>query len=130
VRAALLWALLGVACQGDEDPAPPDGPADDTSAASDTGTSDTGADLCANAPVVTWENFGAGFVTQNCQACHAASAPERQGAPSDVVFDTEDDVLERSAGVLGRVVDRGDMPPQGGLTDDDRYLTEVWLTCR
>jgi len=136
--ATLLLLALAVGCQGGDDPATDDtsdDPTDSTDSATedtattDTSTTDTGADLCDDAPVVTWENFGAGFVTENCQACHASTSPERLGAPPDVVFDSEDDVFERVSGILRRVVDQGDMPPQGGISEDDRYLTEVWLSC-
>ena len=45
-------------------------------------TDDTAvADACADAPVVTYETFGAGFLLENCQSCHASTAPDRKGAP-------------------------------------------------
>ena len=67
-----------------------------------------GADACADAPVTTWDNFGAGFVTENCQACHASTAPDRHDAPPDVTFDTEDDALRWGDRILARVT--GDDP--------------------
>ncbi len=134
MRTATLLLALAAGCQEGDDPA-----TDHTSDSSDsttedtattaTGATDTGVDLCDDAPVVTWENFGAGFVTENCQACHASTAPDRLGAPPDVVFDDEDHVFEQASGVLSRVVDQGTMPPQGGISDDERYLTDVWLSC-
>jgi len=133
----LLWAsLLLVACGGDDGEAtttPPPGtettPLDST--ALDTGSlTDTGTvDPCAEVPITTWDNFGAGFITQNCQACHATDAPDRYGAPVEVVFDTEDDALAWAPRILSRVVDLADMPPQGGLTADDRELVTYWLQC-
>ena len=50
------------------------------------GATDT-ADPCAEAPVVTWETFGEGFLRENCQGCHASSVVDRAGAPVDVTFD-------------------------------------------
>jgi uncharacterized membrane protein len=116
----LLPALL-LGCTPDEETADP------PAATGDTGTADS---FCADAPVTTWDNFGAGFVTQHCQACHASSAPERNGAPTDVSFDTEDDVWMWADRILTRSAGEApDMPPQGGVDEDDRYLLEVWLTC-
>lgn len=89
---------------------------------------DTG--FCGTAPVVTYANFGEGFMTQNCQSCHASTASNRNGAPDQVVFDTLDDVLGQADRILARSVgDDATMPPSGGVSEDDRYLLEVWLTC-
>ena len=87
-------------------------------------------DACASVPVVTWDSFGKGFVTGSCQTCHASTSPNLHGAPEDVVFDTEADVLESAALVLE--VATGDaprMPPEGGVSEDDRARLEWWLTC-
>lgn len=108
-----MIALLLLACAG--------GPAE---------TGDTGAGACADAPVVTYDNFGKGFLTESCQSCHASTSPNRNGAPESVVFDTEADVAAHADTIL--LVATGDaprMPPEGGVSDDDRYLLEVWLTC-
>ncbi len=126
----LLLPLLLAACQGDDDDAP--STADPTAESADTAVVDTGtpADaVCADAPRITWENFGAGFVTEACQSCHASTTPNRQGAPASVTFDSEEEALALADRILARVVDAGDMPPQGGITSDDRYLVEVWLRC-
>jgi hypothetical protein len=86
--------------------------------------------ICEDAPVVTWDNFGAGFVKESCQPCHASTAAERHDAPDTVVFDTEHDVQLWSAQILDIATGESPtMPPQGGVSDDDRYLLEVWLTC-
>jgi len=88
---------------------------------------DTGP--CGQAPVLTWDNFGRGFVIENCQACHASTAPERQGAPEGVVFDTEEDAWRWSERILVRAARDADMPPQGGVDADDRRRLELWLGC-
>ena len=92
---------------------------------------DSGVDtgLCADAPITTWDNYGAGFVIQNCTSCHSATADNREGAPEGVDFDSVEEVWDQADRVLARVVTDATMPPQGGLTEDDRYRVEVWLTC-
>jgi uncharacterized membrane protein len=115
VRALVLFGVVAAGCTGEGASEPDtDGPA-----------------ICADAPVVTWDNFGAGFMTQHCQACHASTAPDRHGAPAEVVFDTEEDAWAWADRVLARAIGEGEatMPPQGGVSEDDRYLLEVWLTC-
>ncbi len=85
---------------------------------------------CADAPATTWDNFGAGFVTQNCQGCHASTAVNRLGAPDDVVFDTEEDTLRWADRILDLAASEAPtMPPRGGVSDDDRYRVRVWLGC-
>lgn len=91
---------------------------------------ESAADPCADAPHVSWESFGAGFVTENCQVCHASTAPDRHDAPADVIFDTPADVWARHDDVLATATGASaTMPPQGGVSDDDRYKLEVWLSC-
>ncbi len=103
-----------------------DGSTSDSGTPSETG--DTG--FCGGAPVVTWDNFGAGFMTENCQSCHAADAPERWGAPEEITFDTYDDTMAQGERVLLRSLASEDpMPPQGGVTSDDKVKLEYWLVC-
>jgi hypothetical protein len=91
---------------------------------------DTAADLCADAPTVTWANWGEGFIVERCQSCHASTSPARYGAPEDVTFDDHDQVLTWKDRILARAAgEDADMPPSGGVDEDDRYLLEVWLTC-
>lgn len=113
VRRALpsLLLLPLLACGGGED---------DSAAAA----------LCADAPVVTWDNFGEGFLTESCQSCHAAETPDRHGAPEEVTFDTEADALAWADRILARAAaDPPTMPPAGGTHADDRELLTIWLTC-
>lgn len=107
-----IGLLLGIGLAGCAGPA-----ADDTS-------------FCTDAPIATYETFGKGFMTQNCQTCHASTQTDREGAPDDVAFDTAAAVWALKDRVLARAaIDTPDMPPLGGTTEDDRYLLEVWLTC-
>lgn len=94
----------------------------------DAGGLDTG--LCVDAPVLMWSNFGEGFLIENCQTCHASTTTDRHDAPEDVVFDTLADVqAERDAILDAATGDDPSMPPQGGVSDDDRLRLEIWLTC-
>jgi uncharacterized membrane protein len=113
VRRASAIVLLSIACDGDAGEA-----------------TDGLPETCNGAPVTTWDNFGAGFVTENCQACHASTAADRQGAPEGVVFDTEEDVWRAAPAILTMATGEEPlMPPRGGVPEDDRYRLEVWLTC-
>jgi len=89
---------------------------------------DTG-DTASCGQRVTWDTFGAGFTRNYCQICHASTAPDRHGAPENVVFDTEDQALALADTIL--TVATGDdplMPPGGGVPDDDRALLACWLS--
>ena len=87
--------------------------------------------LCDSSPVVTYERFGRGFLTARCQSCHASSSVERYGAPEDVVFDTLADVETFRERILARSTgDTVSMPPGGGLSDDDKTMLTLWLTCQ
>lgn len=113
-RAIALTLLAATGCGASEDPLT----APDTSACGD------------DTPVVTWETFGEGFVTTYCQGCHAESAVDRHGAPEDIVFDSEEDVLWVADLVLD--VATGDvpsMPPNGGPQEEQRERLTVWLSC-
>jgi uncharacterized membrane protein len=80
--------------------------------------------------VVTWNNFGQGFLIENCQTCHASTSPNRHDAPEEITFDTEADVSRWKDAILDEATgDDPQMPPEGGVTEDDRYKLEVWLTC-
>lgn len=89
---------------------------------------DTG--YCADAPVLMWANFGQGFVTENCQSCHASTSESRHDAPEGVTFDTLADAVAQADRMLARATgDSPDMPPEGGVSDEDREKLEIWLRC-
>ena len=96
------------------------------------GASDSGVDVCADAPVVTYESFGRGFLTQDCQGCHASTVvgDDRHGAPDAVAFDDVDAAWTHAERILARASgDAPTMPPQAGTTADDRQRLVWWLTC-
>ena len=98
-----------------------------TSDGDDSGGADA---LCQDAPVVTWDYWGQGFLTESCQSCHASTSADRNGAPTDVSFDTEADVWTHRDAILAAATGTEPrMPPRGGVSDDDRQLLTIWLTC-
>jgi len=91
---------------------------------------DEPADICIDAPYVDYEIFGAGFMTGQCQGCHASTTPDRQEAPEEFFFDGVDKVQQYAMAILAATTgDDPIMPPAGGVDEYDRYLLEVWLTC-
>ena len=94
-----------------------------------TGAADS-AESCADAPLLTYDNFGRGFLTQNCQPCHAADAIDRHDADPAVTFDSYDDVMA-NWDAIARVAtgDEPVMPPSGGVPDEEREKLSIWLTC-
>ena len=101
-----------------------------TACGGEEGSDSAEVGLCDDAPVVTWDNFGDGFVTENCQTCHASTTEDRNGAPDSVTFDTREETLSHAGSILTVVAgDTPTMPPQGGVSEDDRLLVSYWLTC-
>lgn len=127
----VLACARGIAEKGDPADTGAGSPGDtDSAPVGETGGPDPADPTCDEAPVVTWDNFGRGFLVENCQACHASTAPDRHGAPIEVVFDTEGDARAWKDRILARAAGEAPtMPPMGGTSADDRYLLGVWLTC-
>lgn len=93
-------------------------------------TTDTAADPCADAPVLSWSDFGQDILLEHCDTCHAAASPDRYDAPADVHFDTYAEVVERRDRILAVVAtDPARMPPAVPLPARDRELLVSWLTC-
>lgn len=115
IQALLLAALAGC------------GAADSAEKPVDTG-------FCDTVPYADWNSFGQGFLVQNCQPCHASAQTDREGAPADVTFDTEQQARDQAARILARAAPEPpaapDMPPQGGVSEEDRLLLRAWLECQ
>ncbi|MBX7084005.1 MAG: hypothetical protein K1X88_32655 [Nannocystaceae bacterium] len=108
-------------------------------AGSESGSSDSGdggssggAIVCDEVPVITYDTFGAGFLSTYCNGCHGALVADRKGAPAEAVFDSR----EQAAAYAEKILARRDppegvmpMPPAGGVTDDDAVRLEIWLQC-
>jgi len=92
--------------------------------------SDPDPDFCEDAPLLTWANFGQGFITEACQGCHASATPDRYGAPESVTFDTVTQAWNQADRVLARAAgDYPSMPPLGGTSADSRLKLAYWLMC-
>ena len=134
----MRWVVLLLLGCGDKSSDPPPLPEFDvTDAATDTGTDldtgDTGEpapEFCDDAPTLTWNNFGRGFILEACQGCHATDVPDRYGAPEDVVFDTVEVTWAQADRILARATgEYPSMPPLGGTHATDRAKLEYWLRC-
>lgn len=128
-----MHLLLILACfgqpQDSADPATPTTPT--TPTGTGTSTASTTVDpFCEDAPVVTWNNFGQGFVKESCQGCHASTAANRYGAPEEITFDTVELCWEFAGAILATATgDAPTMPPAGGVREDDRQRLAWWLRC-
>jgi len=127
-----LIAALALGCGQDGSSSTGTGGSDGSSTQDSGGGPDDPADtgFCAEVPVVTWDNWGEGFLIERCQACHASTSENRNDAPEEVVFDTREETLAQADRILARAAgEDATMPPEGGVTDDDKFLLTVWLTC-
>ena len=126
--AVVLLALVLGGCEEDSPPA-----GDETGASTgDAADTDTDALVCADAPTLTYDTFGNGFLATYCNGCHGAGVPDRQGAPEAFVFDTREQVDMFADRILARAIPAEGvtpMPPAGGVTPDDLERLEIWLTC-
>ena len=89
-------------------------------------------DACAGAPIVTWDNFGAGFLNESCDSCHSSTVTgaARNDAPEEVSFDTTEEVWSWADDILRMATgEEPQMPPEGGPSDDDRVRLFWWLGC-
>ena len=66
-----------------------------------------------------------------CTACHSSSLAEnlRYGAPMAVDLDTMAGVHQWRERSAVRVWESKDMPPGGGISDEDRELLHQWFSC-
>ena len=120
----LAFALVCGGCGGERA-----SKGNDTASVADSGAPDVDP-ACDGLPVVTWANFGAGFMLQQCQSCHADTAADRRGAPEGVGFGEEADVRAHHDRIVARALGEAPtMPPEGGVSEDDRALLAIWLDC-
>lgn len=119
--ARLLLILTLVGCGDTDGSAGHDSAGDDDTV---TGT------LCDQYPDVTWDNFAQAFFEQSCQPCHASTSPNRQGAPEEIDFDTQEDVEVLAFAILQSATGpNASMPPGGGVSEEDREKLQAYLTC-
>jgi uncharacterized membrane protein len=90
---------------------------------------------CPDGNILTWENFGQGFMSTWCTSCHSSSLAEgqRADAPLGVDFDSYELVRSQAVRIFARAADDqsepGWMPPAGGPTVSERYNLGDWLAC-
>ena len=87
---------------------------------------DSGLD-CNTAP--TYQNWTQGFLRGKCQSCHHSQSSNRHGAPDGVVFDTHADAFQWRERIEATIIQEASMPPNGGVTSEDKELLQWWLDC-
>jgi uncharacterized membrane protein len=96
------------------------------------GTTDSASAVCVTdtgGGYPTWSGFGEAFFAGRCASCHAATAPDRFGAPEAVSFDTEEQVVRLLDSVQRVILDDASMPPGGGLHEDELRELQWYLDC-
>ncbi len=87
-----------------------------------TSTGITAADLtCPADSTLTYANFGAAFLSDNCLSCHTSK--ERP------VLTTQAAVQANKATIIDVAVTSSRMPAQGSIAIEERQLLGEWLTC-
>ena len=111
----LLAPLLFLAACGDKQDAINDGDGTDEPAGCESGD-------------VTWANAVSELMTTNCTACHSSerSGQDRNGAPNGVNFNSYDAATD-SAEEANERIQRGTMPPGGGLSQNQRDCFNAWV---
>lgn len=111
--------------QSTQEPSEPSEPSLDSSSLD----LDLNVDDCDQAPLVTWDNWAESMILTHCQGCHASVSPNRYGAPIDIHFDHKEAAYDLADRIYIRVLNTQDMPPAGGILEEDLYLLDVWLRC-
>ena len=117
LRAALVCAALGALASGCTEPM------------DDAGEP---APLACETSYLTYQTFGAPFLSTWCRGCHASALPldMRQGSPPQINFDDLETTRSLGARILARSVgDTPTMPPAGGPSAAERARLEEWLRC-
>ena len=87
---------------------------------------------CPDEAWVTYESFGSPFLSNWCTGCHSSGleAPDRQGAPLGMDFDTLAGARAHAVRIYARAGDaNATMPPASGPHADERELLGDWLAC-
>lgn len=80
---------------------------------------------------LTYDNFGAQFMTDHCNSCHSAEYAARHGAPDSYRFDTLDEVRMRAARIFVDAAGPNTSMPPGPYDPppDERDRLAQWLVC-
>lgn len=80
---------------------------------------------------LTYQNFGQGFFSANCDRCHSAEVGDREGAPEGYSFDSLAQIRKHKARIFARSAGPNDSMPIG--PDDppreERDKLAEWLSC-
>ena len=76
---------------------------------------------CDAASPVTYDNFGAAFMSVNCTGCH--------GAGSRTDTSSLASIRANAAGIIDQTVYNVSMPQDSSLTDAERIELGKWLNC-
>lgn len=88
--------------------------------------------ICPKGTFLTYENFGAAFLSNHCLTCHSRNIPtaQRSGAPDSVNFDSAlDAALYRTLIFAKTQGTNPTMPPGGTLTSNQKLALAEWLNC-
>ena len=130
----LLLGLCLAACGSSTDDRGPDiAAAKDPEPIEVKGPATFDTDLkCPKGTFLTYENFGAGFLSTYCLSCHSANVPEkkRSGAPLVANFDTALDASRYRALMLSKTQGNNpSMPPGQTLKAREKAAFAEWLNC-
>lgn len=87
---------------------------------------------CSREPALSYDNFGKGFLERNCTGCHSVylTDPEsRNYAPLGVDLNTYSDAVKWAERIDARTYVDMDMPPAGGLLQNDLDQLHEWIEC-
>ena len=88
-------------------------------------------DACATGTHTSWENTGRPITLAWCVPCHSGALvpDERQGAPEEVNFDDYEAVVLWADRIRVRATEAMDMPPMGGVPQEDLDALAEWIDC-
>jgi hypothetical protein len=80
---------------------------------------------------LTYDDFGKPFLDQWCNTCHGSASSNRNGAPPNITFDTEDDVAHWKSRIFALAADDNTSMPLGSAipSSDERHQLGDWLAC-
>ena len=94
-------------------------------------TLDQDVTLVCEDSTLSWETAAAPFINNYCRGCHSRdlSTDMRAGSPSEVNFDSKEDIILHLHSILERIEDRS-MPPVGNpdLRSESAFLE--WASCQ
>ena len=88
--------------------------------------------VCPSGTLLTYENFGQGFMENYCTSCHSRelSVTERGGAPENANFEQKDDIAVWRFPIYSTMFSKvPTMPPQTEVPAYKLQLMNEWLRC-